>query len=555
MLTLFAMLFAGIAEGFGMSMLLPLLSLSAAGADKVEKAHKAGSALERAISGFFSFLGMEPTIGLLLIIFVISIIIKVTLVLLANRKVGYMVANVATDLRLSLLQAIFNSSWSYYVRQPAGSITNAFATEATRSADAYLFGMRLIAMLMNAVVYTCVALMVAWKATVMAVILGSGILYVLRFMVKKAKMAGRDQTLLLKSLLSFLTDILLSIKPLKAMAREYAAERILQQKTLALRSALQKQVFSKEALRALQEPLTTIFFATGLYIALVVLDLPLSNVLVMVYMLAKILKALQRAQKEHQSMVIAESAYWSLLSRIQAAEEQREEFKGRRSPKFEHFISLQGVTFGYGERPLLHGLDMEIKKGSFTALIGPSGAGKTTVVDIITGLIHPQAGRVLIDDLSLDEIDLVQWRKKIGYVPQETLLLHDTVFFNITLGDETIAEADVIEALKKAGAWEFVAQLPKGIHSVVGERGGLISGGQRQRITIARALVKDPCLLIMDEATSALDPETELEICRTLRGLRDYVTVLAISHQETILKEADTAFKLEHGMARKVGRP
>lgn len=544
-ITLGAMLLAGIAEGFGMTMLLPLLSLSAG-----QISHKASSSLERAISQFFTLIHVRPTIGILLTIFVLSIVVKVVLVLLANKRVGYMVADVATDLRLHLLKAIFNSSWGYYIHQPTGSITNSFATEATRSADAYLFGMRAIAMVLNAVVYTIVALMVAWKATIIAIFIGSFILMVLRFMVRMAKRAGRDQTILLKSLLSFLTDILLSIKPLKAMAREEAAERLLEKKTLELRNALQRQVFSKEALRALQEPLSTIFFALGLYVALVLLNLPLPNVLVMVYMLAKILKALQRAQREHQAMVIAESAYWSLLEKTKQAEEQREVASGTAAPRFQKSISLKDVSFSYKEKVILDHLYMKVEKGSFTALIGPSGSGKTTIVDLITGLFLPRSGQVLIDDTPLDQVDIKRWRKKIGYVPQETILLHDTIFFNISLGDEEIEERDVIDALKKAGAWDFVSQMPKGIYSKVGERGGLISGGQRQRITIARALVRRPSLLIMDEATSALDPKTEQEICKTLKGLTDWVTIVAISHQETILKEADRAYCLEKGQAR-----
>ncbi len=544
-ITLGAMLLAGIAEGFGMTMLLPLLSLSAG-----QISHNASSSLERAISQFFTWIHVRPTIGILLAIFVLSIVVKVILVLLANKRVGYMVADVATDLRLHLLKAIFNSSWGYYVHQPTGSITNSFATEATRSADAYLFGMRAIAMVLNAAVYTIVALMVAWKATIIAIFIGSFILVVLRFMVRMAKRAGRDQTILLKSLLSFLTDILLSIKPLKAMAREEAAEKLLEKKTLELREALQRQVFSKEALRALQEPLSTIFFALGLYVALVLLNLPLSNVLVMVYMLAKILKALQRAQREHQAMVIAESAYWSLLEKIKQAEEQRELLSGTAAPSFQKDISLNDVSFSYKAKVILDHLYLKIEKGSFTALVGPSGSGKTTIVDLITGLFLPRSGRVLIDDISIDEIDIKRWRKHIGYVPQETILLHDTIFFNISLGDEEIEERDVIDALKKAGAWDFVSQMPKGIYSKVGERGGLISGGQRQRITIARALVKKPSLLIMDEATSALDPKTEQEICKTLKELTDWLTIVAISHQDTILKEADRAYCLENGQAR-----
>ena len=549
LVTLAAMLLAGIAEGFGMSMLLPLLSLSTGAGTG---AHHKSSALGKAIAHLFASVNLTPTIGLLLCIFVLSIVVKVILVLLANKRVGYMVANVATDLRLNLLKAVFNSSWGYYVHQPAGSITNSFATEATRSADAYLFGMRALAMLLNASVYTVVALMVSWQATLLAVFIGSGILYILRFMVKQAKKAGRDQTVLLKSLLSFLTDILLSIKPLKAMAREEAAERILEKKTLELRDALQRQVFSKEALRALQEPLSTIFFAIGLYVALVLMGLALPSVLVMVYMLAKILKALQRAQREHQAMIIAESAYWSLIDKIKKADIQRETFEGGLAPRFERSIRLKGVGFSYGKRRILDGLDMTVPKGSFTALVGPSGSGKTTVVDLVIGLFFPQEGEVLVDDTPLDKIDIKRWRQRIGYVPQETILLHDTILFNVTLGDETIGEDEVVEALKRAGAWDFVSKMPDGIHSIVGERGGLISGGQRQRITIARALVKRPELLILDEATTALDPKTEQDICNTLKDLLDHITILAISHQETILREADIAYSLEQGKARQI---
>ena len=549
LVTLAAMLLAGIAEGFGMSMLLPLLSLSTGAGTG---AHHKSSALGKAIAHLFASVNLTPTIGLLLCIFVLSIVVKVILVLLANKRVGYMVADVATDLRLNLLKAVFNSTWGYYVHQPAGSITNSFATEATRSADAYLFGMRALAMLLNASVYTVVALMVSWQATLLAVFIGSGILYILRFMVKQAKKAGRDQTVLLKSLLSFLTDILLSIKPLKAMAREEAAERILEKKTLELRDALQRQVFSKEALRALQEPLSTIFFAIGLYVALVLMGLALPSVLVMVYMLAKILKALQRAQREHQAMIIAESAYWSLIDKIKKADIQRETFEGGLAPRFERSIRLKGVGFSYGKRRILDGLDMTVPKGSFTALVGPSGSGKTTVVDLVIGLFFPQEGDVLVDHTPLQKIDIKRWRQRIGYVPQETILLHDTILFNVTLGDETIGEDEVIEALKRAGAWDFVSKMPDGIHSIVGERGGLISGGQRQRITIARALVKRPELLILDEATTALDPKTEQDICNTLKDLLDHITILAISHQETILREADIAYSLEQGKARQI---
>lgn len=135
----------------------------------------------------------------------------------------------------------------------------------------------------------------------------------------------------------------------------------------------------------------------------------------------------------------------------------------------------------------------------------------------------------------------------IGYIPQETLLLHDTVMNNVTLGDPELTEADAEYALRTAGAWEFIKSMPQGIQSIVGERGGKLSGGQRQRIAIARALAHRPALLILDEATTALDPDTEAAICNTLQQLRGKLTIIAISHQPALANIADLIYRIQDG--------
>src|SRR3989338_3830451 len=135
----------------------------------------------------------------------------------------------------------------------------------------------------------------------------------------------------------------------------------------------------------------------------------------------------------------------------------------------------------------------------------------------------------------------------IGYVPQDTLLLHDTILGNVTLGDPDLAEHDAARALRAAGAWDFVAAMPDGIHTTVGERGAKLSGGERQRLAIARALARGPKLLILDEATSALDAETEAEICASLRALRGSLTILAISHRPALVAAADRVYRVEEG--------
>ena len=180
-------------------------------------------------------------------------------------------------------------------------------------------------------------------------------------------------------------------------------------------------------------------------------------------------------------------------------------------------------------------------------LTGPSGAGKTTIADIILGLYRPDRGRVLLDGWPLDEIDVHGWRRLVGYVPQELALFHDTIFANVALGDRKIGEADVRQALELAGAWTFVAGLPDGVMTLVGERGTKLSGGQRQRIALARALVSKPRLLILDEVTSALDPDTEWQIVQGIRELADAMAVLAITHRPAFLEVADRLYRVADG--------
>jgi ATP-binding cassette subfamily C protein len=452
-------------------------------------------------------------------------------------------------LRLKLLRALFVTRWEYFIRQPIGRLTNAVATEANRSAAAFLNGAKIAAIGIEGIVYIVLALLVSWRVTIAAVGVGFIILYVLRRLVQKTRRAGKRQTKLLQSLLANMTDSLQSIKPLKAMAREDSADSVLKTKTRRLNRTLQKQVYSKEALKASQEPLLTGFLALGLYLALIYWKLPLATLMVTVYLVGRVVKQMQKVQAEYQNMAVSESAYWSLLSKISEAREAREETFGGQTPSLVDSIRLDQVSFAYDKRRVLKNATLTFPAGLFTAVIGPSGAGKTTIADLVIGLLRPQKGEVWIDNLPLSQVDMRSWRRMIGYVPQETFLLHDTVFINVTLGDKDLTLTDVEGALRAAGAWEFVSALEKGVNSVVGERGHKLSGGQRQRIAIARAIVHKPKLLILDEATTALDPKNEAAICATLRNLCGEITILAISHQPAVLEVADQAYRLKDGVA------
>jgi ATP-binding cassette subfamily C protein len=391
--------------------------------------------------------------------------------------------------------------------------------------------------------------LVSWRAT-LAILGAAGlILMAAHYLVAMSRRAGRQQTDLMKLLSTRLADALQSVKPLKAMAREDLANTVLAADAIQIKQALQKKIFSKAMLDAAQEPMFAIVLASGIFVALVYLQMSLTTILVMFLVLVRLMTSLGKAQKEYQKMVMEESAFWSLRETIAEAEHMAERASHGRETSLTSGMQLRGVCFAYGDKSVLAHVDLDIPAGSFTTLIGPSGAGKTTVVDIVSGLLRPQDGEVYVDDIPMAELNLQYWRRQIGYVPQDNFLLHDTILANVTLGDPDLAPEDAQAALQEAGAWEFVTLLPQGMDTVVGERGMRLSGGQRQRIMIARALAHRPSLLILDEATTALDPHTEQAICATFQQLAGKMTVLAVSHQTALLEAADRVYRIQDGGA------
>jgi ATP-binding cassette, subfamily C, bacterial len=544
-LTLVSLLFASVAEGLSLLLLLPSLNLLTS--DSAQGPANGLSGLGHMLTEALSAIGVTPTVGALLVIMVICLALKAVFLLLANAQVGYTVAHVATDLQLSLLRSLLAARWEFYVRQPVGGLTNAIGTESLRASQAYLQGARTLVLLIQSIVFAGAAFFITWKGTLLSLAGGGMVLFGLRRLVRMAHHAGTRQTQLLKSLLTRLADSLQSVKPLKAMAREELVGSLLRSENKRLNRALRQDVISTEALSAAQDLMMGLIIVSGLYVALIQWKQPFNAVLVMILVLARALASLGKTQRQYQKMKSYESAFWSLQGIIEDTRRARETNPEGTSPHLEKSVHLNNVNFGYGKISVLRNASLTVPAGSFTAIMGPSGAGKTTIADLIIGLLRPQQGEILIDNVPLEQVDLRQWRRMIGYVPQESFLLHETVLWNVTLGDPEVTEADAEAALRAAGAWEFVAELPQQMHSSVAERGTALSGGQRQRIAIARALARRPKLLILDEVTSSLDPQTEAAICRTLQGLRGGLTMLAISHQPAVVEAADRIYRIQSG--------
>jgi ATP-binding cassette subfamily C protein len=538
---LLCLFLGGIAEGVGLASLLPVMSIAMTG----EGAEQSASAA--VITDALTSIGITPSLPALLALAIGGIVLKNVLNLAAMTYVGYSVAHVATGMRRDLVDNLLNVRWNYFTQQPLGRITNSLSVDATRAGQAYMSAANFLVNAIQAVVYSVVALFVSWKVALIAIAIGGAIAAFLSFLVHLAKNAGRRQTKHTANFITYLSDALNNIKPLKAMARQDNFAHLIDRNIVGLRRAMRRQVIAKQALKNIDEILSAVALGVGLMVAITYWKIAPAELAVIAILLIQLLNSIGRIQKEYQNAAIYESAYYNVENQISESGAEREVDHGTASPQFEKGCKLVNVSFSHPRTPVLRDVSLEFPKGTITVLTGPSGAGKTTITDLLIGFRTPDSGQVLIDDRPLQDFVLREWRTMIGYVPQELVLFHDSVFSNIALGDPAIGEAEVRTALKAAGALEFVESMPEGLYTPVGEKGTKVSGGQRQRIALARALVTHPRILILDEVTSALDPDTERAIVENIQALRDEATIIAITHRSAFLGIADQIYELADG--------
>ncbi|KGO89510.1 ABC transporter ATP-binding protein [Flavobacterium suncheonense] len=214
---------------------------------------------------------------------------------------------------------------------------------------------------------------------------------------------------------------------------------------------------------------------------------------------------------------------------------------------FSSAISLENVTFGYEADPVIKNLSLKIPKGKTVALVGQSGSGKSTIANLLTRFYDIQQGHIKIDGFDVKEVTMHSLRQQIGLVTQDSILFNDTIKNNILLGKEDATEEEIINALKTANAYEFVKDLPEGINTVIGDSGNKLSGGQKQRLSIARAVLKNPPIMVLDEATSALDTESERLVQQALEKMMENRTSVVIAHRLSTVQKADTIVVMQKG--------
>lgn len=540
--------FSGILEGLGITTIIPLFSVIVGG--------ETADAISRAIAGIFAYLHLPFTAKFLLGFMVCLFFAKAVFLFFSQQLTAYINSDFEKKMRSSLLHRTFSANWPFLSAQRVGHLDQMLTTEVGNSSAMLLYLGNGIFVLVNLLVYSALVFNISPTIAVLTVFFGAVVFFVFMPLMQKTRMTSEKMVHWNKELAHYANEHIIGAKTLKAMRLE---EPALSRGTFLaekMRGLFLRISFLKNVTGALVQ-LAGVFFVVGLFIFLYKTSVfQFASFAVAVYALNKVFSNVQFAQSSAHAISMQVPYLESLIRHLDEATLNGETETGYEDFSFTRELTFNKVQFAYpGKDTALSSVSFAVKKGEMVGLIGPSGAGKTTLVDLLLRLIAPQAGSILLDGKDSRDINLGRWREHIGYVSQETFLLNDTIENNIRFYDPTMTMEDVTHATRLANIYDFVDSLPEKFKTVVGERGVLLSGGQKQRIVLARVLARKREILVLDEATSALDNESEVLIQKAIEGLRGKMTVLIIAHRLSTIMHTDRVLVLEHGVIVEEGIP
>ena len=534
---------AGICGGIGITAVIPLFSLFS-----TTEAGTVPDTITRFITELFSILHLPLTPAWLLSFIVLLFIAKAGVQFLSKYLTDKNTFEFAQRMQRSLFTNTLQASWPYLLQQKVGYLERFILNDARNAAGILGLVGSSIMLGTSMAMYTTVALSISIPITLATVAFGVVLFLAIKPVFAKTRRLNSRLALLEKITNHYITENIIGMKLVKAFRSEMPIAHHGRTYFAELFSLNTRQVFYSYLTGIFAEPAGFAFIAV---LFLLSYQKPGFNIVafgVTMYLVQRVFSFVQSFQGQLQTINGMVPYLQNVMRYRREVREHREQDVGTKDFRFDTAIEFQHVSFAYEEsRTILSDVSFRIEKGHMIGIVGPSGAGKTTIVDLLLRLLAPTSGSLLVDGVSLADIRLSRWRGNIGYVPQEIFLLNDTIENNVRFYGESISEEDVKDGLRLANALEFVDQLPEGIKTVVGERGVTLSGGQRQRIALARALARRPAILILDEATSNLDAASEAVIQKAILGLQHTVTIIVIAHRVSTIEHADRTIVVNNG--------
>lgn len=455
--------------------------------------------------------------------------------------------SIVKNLTINLLRDIFSSKWAFFNNLGPGKLLNTLNKELPRVGDATGHLATMFSMFIQLVTYLVIPLTLDFKLTVytltISIILGLPFL----FLNKISHKLGKLNTSTANRLIGIMNETLQAAKIILGFGNRKKA-------ILDHTDAMDKHIDATIKSQVISS-LTNLFFKPLAILAIIIsigisvkVDKNISEYVAIFWSLYAVIPVL--ANLFNTSVVINNfiPSYEQLEEIRNKAFDNKEILTGKIFDDFREKIIFNKISFNYlNKKSVIHNCSFEIKKNIITAIVGKSGSGKSTIIDLLLGLQKPNSGQIYFDNTELNSFNLDSYRKKISFVSQDPFLFYATIRENLMWSNSEVTEKDIIESLKIANVYETVMNLPSKLDTYVGERGLELSGGERQRIILARGILRKPQLLILDEATSSLDQHSELLINHSIKRITEFSTVLIIAHRSSTINMADKIYVLKDG--------
>jgi ATP-binding cassette, subfamily C, bacterial len=538
---LFLMIASGLLEGIGLLLLIPLLSLAGYTVISSDQLGYIGRWIHR--------YPWHVTLPELLLVYVLIIAVLAKLQSTQQSMSGAFREAFIRSWRNRLYCSLSYANWMFTLRHKKAVMENLLTTEVQRiGAVTHLF-LRMLSTLVLLAVYLTLSLYLSWPMTLIAFAAGLSLVACLLIQNKKAKHTGYHACNHRQAMFSTMSEHFSGMKIAKSHGNDQCHASAFCELSRKVEK-VQTGFFRIQAKTSMLFKIgSAIVFSVIFYCATVWFKMPMATLLLLLVVFSRILPKISTLQQMYQQMLNMLPAFSAVLGMYEKSQEAKEPGAHVVSQRcaLKTALQLKQVDFAYDQKTALKAIDLTIRANQTLAIVGHSGAGKSTLADILIGLFVPDAGEMCVDGETVVGEHLQAWRQSIGYVTQETFLFHDTVLANLRWAKPDASEAEIQAVLKMAAADQFVQGLPEGLNTVIGDRGVRLSGGERQRLALARALLREPALLVLDEATNALDTVSEARIQEALIALRGKMTIVIIAHRLSTVRHADNIIVMERG--------
>ena len=508
---------------------------------------EATSPLTQRTAAALTAVGYPVNIWSLFLLFIAFLLAKSVFQILVHRSTLLIKYAVVKDLTMGSFEDFFRARWAFFSGNQQGVLINTFMRELEAVGNAFGGMTQLMSGVLQIFIFLAVPLYISWKITLICLAMAGIIALPFLMLGRFNYRFGQVNTSTANRLSSIIQESMSAAKLILSFGnRKVTVDAVRQTLVDHQRASLRSQTFAY-ALPVIFYPLAIFILVTALY-ASKQLSLPLAETGVLLYSLLKILPLFGNIVGNKNAVDGFFPSYEQVTGFRQEARSQLQQSGERSFGGLHRELRLDNVCFTHpGREQTISNLSLVVPQGGLVAIVGDSGAGKTTLVDLILGLYPPASGRIEIDNVPLEEIDIISYRQGVGYVSQNSTLFNMSIRDNLLWAMPTATQADISEACSLANANGFIEELADRYDTVVGDDGVRLSGGQAQRIALARAMLRRPELLILDEATSNLDSESERAIQAAIETIAETTTIIAIAHRLSTIRRANTIYVLRKG--------